>query len=108
MDGLLELEPVWSDTGLAEFVEEAAAPARPAADADSEHLAWLFAQAARADELGFVGGADVRERLERIVGLLASSPATSEIIDEIVMLRDECRWQNAWSTSDAEWPLLSA
>ena len=31
-----------------------------------------------------------------------------EGIDEIVILRDECRWQRNWSSVEAEWPLLSA
>jgi hypothetical protein len=108
MDGLLELEPVWSDTGLADFLEETAAPTRPVADAESDHLAWLFAQAARSDELGAVNGADVRDRVERIVRSLSVAPATPEIIDEIIILRDECRWQRNWSSVEAEWPLLSA
>ena len=113
MEGLLELEgailtadPWETDVAWAADAWRAEpAPKHVLVDDDAEHLAWAFKHVIREDDLGCVDGIDVRAQLQAVVATLAKGPARSEVIDEIAILRDACRWGRQWTSADADWPM---
>jgi hypothetical protein len=108
MQGLLELEDaiLTADPWEAEVAWTAEPSSKPSApDDDADHLAWAFIHAVRDDDLGLVDGIDVRARFKTIVRTLAKGPARSEVIDEIAILRDACRWSRQWTSTDVDWPM---